>query len=173
MKFIHRYIIHIILTILIVSGLVKIVDYTYDYYQYKYNSMVFNVEEGLINKYISDGYITEKEIVVDKDDNFSIDNNQVYKTLVMESTAYWVMDPVDASGTGLAADGNPAIPYKTLAVDPDIIPLGTKVYVEGIGEMIAHDTGSAINGYIVDIAMESREAAFNWGRRMIEVTILE
>ena len=36
--------------------------------------------------------------------------------LMVESTAYWYLDPIDASGTGLAFDGRPAIPYKTLAL---------------------------------------------------------
>ena len=44
-----------------------------------------------------------------------------YYVLDVVATAYWTMDPVDASGTGLAADGKPAIPYKTIAVDPNVI----------------------------------------------------
>lgn len=91
--------------------------------------------------------------------------------LTVESTAYWVHDPVDASGTGLAADGNPAVPYKTVAVDPNIIPFYSEVFVPGIGWCIAHDTGGAIIGNMLDVAMPSREAAFEWGRRIITIIV--
>lgn len=91
--------------------------------------------------------------------------------MTVEATAYWTHDPVDASGTGLAADGNPAIAYRTIAVDPNIIPWHSEVYVPGIGWCLAHDTGSAINQNTIDIAMPSREDAYQWGRRTVEVIV--
>lgn len=95
------------------------------------------------------------------------------KKMTVQATAYWTHDPVDASGTGLAYDGTPAIPYKTIAVDPKVIPLQSQVYIPNIGQVRANDTGSAIKGKIIDIAMDSRKAAWNWGRRNIEIYILE
>ena len=95
------------------------------------------------------------------------------KKLTVQATAYWTHDPVDASGTGIAYDGTPAVPYKTIAVDPRVIPLQSQVYIPGIGQVRANDTGSAIKGKIIDIAMDSRKAAWNWGRRTIEVYILD
>ena len=95
------------------------------------------------------------------------------KKMTVQATAYWTHDPVDASGTGLAYDGTPAVPYKTIAVDPKVIPLQSQVYIPGIGQVRANDTGSAIKGKIIDIAMDSRKAAWNWGRRNIEIYILE
>ncbi len=95
------------------------------------------------------------------------------KKLTVQATAYWTHDPVDASGTGIAYDGTPAVPYKTIAVDPKVIPLQSQVYIPGIGQVRANDTGSAIKGKIIDIAMDSRKAAWNWGRRTIEVYILD
>lgn len=91
--------------------------------------------------------------------------------LMVESTAYWYLDPIDASGTGLAYDGRPAIPYKTVAVDPSVIPIGSNVYVPDIGWCYAHDTGSAIKGARLDVAMDSRDAAYKWGRRNILVKV--
>ena len=95
------------------------------------------------------------------------------KKMTVQATAYWTHDPVDASGTGLAYDGTPAVPYKTIAVDPKVIPLQSQVYIPGIGQVRANDTGSAIKGKIIDIAMDSRKAAWNWGRRNIEIYILD
>ncbi len=98
---------------------------------------------------------------------------RVKKKMTVQATAYWTHDPVDASGTGIAYDGTPAVPYKTIAVDPRVIPLQSQVYIPGIGKVRANDTGSAIKGKIIDIAMDSRKAAWNWGRRTIEVYILD
>jgi 3D (Asp-Asp-Asp) domain-containing protein len=98
---------------------------------------------------------------------------RVKKKLTVQATAYWTHDPVDASGTGIAYDGTPAVPYKTIAVDPRVIPLQSQVYIPGIGQVRANDTGSAIKGKIIDIAMDSRNAAWDWGRRNIEIYILD
>lgn len=92
-------------------------------------------------------------------------------TILVEATAYWVMDPEEASGDGIAFDGTPAIPYRTIAVDPKVIPLQSEVYVPTIGWCRANDTGNAIKGNIIDISMESRRAAWNWGRRLVEVRV--
>ena len=89
----------------------------------------------------------------------------------VEATAYWTHDPVDASGHGIAYDGTPAVAYQTIAVDPKVIPLQSQVFVPGIGWCRANDTGNAIKGKIIDIAMPSREAAWKWGRRKIWVTV--
>lgn len=102
------------------------------------------------------------------------DGYKRFKTkMTVQATAYWTHDPVDASGTGIAYDGTPAVPYKTIAVDPKVIPLQSQVYIPGIGQVRANDTGSAIKGKIIDIAMDSRKAAWNWGRRNIEIYILD
>ena len=89
----------------------------------------------------------------------------------VEATAYWTHDPVDASGHGIAYDGTPAVAYQTIAVDPKVIPLQSQVFVPGIGWCRANDTGNAIKGKIIDIAMPSREAAWKWGRRKIWITV--
>ena len=96
---------------------------------------------------------------------------RVKKKMTVQATAYWTHDPVDASGTGIAYDGTPAVPYKTIAVDPRVIPLQSQVYIPGIGQVRANDTGNAIKGNIIDIAMPNREAAFKWGRRKVLVKV--
>ncbi|WP_215115388.1 3D domain-containing protein [Exiguobacterium sp. s80] len=62
---------------------------------------------------------------------------------------------------------------RIVAVDPNVIPLGTKVHVEGFGDAIALDTGGVIHGKIMDLMMETEQEAINWGRRSVQVTIYE
>ena len=59
----------------------------------------------------------------------------------------------------------------TIAVDPTIIPLGTRLFVEGYGEGIAEDTGGAIQGHIIDLYMESEDECWAWGRRQVKVQV--
>ena len=87
----------------------------------------------------------------------------------MEATAYL---PTDGSAEGLTAMGIPAT-YGIVAVDPDVIPLGTKVYVPGYGVALAADTGGAIYGYKIDLCMESYDEAMDFGRRNVTVFVLE
>lgn len=89
--------------------------------------------------------------------------------LYMEASAYL---PYDGGGAGYTALGIPAR-YGVVAVDPDIIPLGTRVYIPGYGEAIAADTGGAINGYMIDLCMEDYTQAIAFGRRGVEVYILD
>lgn len=58
------------------------------------------------------------------------------------------------------------------AVDPDVIPLGTRLYVPGYGEALADDIGGAIIGNHIDLAMDTRAEAFDWGRRHVTVYVL-
>ena len=95
------------------------------------------------------------------------------KTLTMTATAYTAScegcSGVTANGTDLRANPN----AKVIAVDPSIIPLGTKVWVEGYGEAIAADTGGAIKGNKIDLFMASQSDAVNWGRKTVQVKILD
>ena len=93
--------------------------------------------------------------------------------MVARISAYLPMDPGQTSMTGLAADGKPAIPFRTLAVDPKVIPFYSWVHVPGVGWFIAHDTGNLINGNVIDICVEDKTWALNWGVRTLEVTIIE
>jgi Uncharacterized protein conserved in bacteria len=60
----------------------------------------------------------------------------------------------------------------TIAVDPDVIPLGTKVYIPGYGYAICADTGGAIKGNKIDIYLNSEKDCYNWGRRSVTVHII-
>ena len=93
------------------------------------------------------------------------------KELYVSATAY----SHESSITGLTATGynikaNPNM--KLIAVDPSVIPLGTKVWVEGYGEAIAGDTGGAIKGHKIDVLMPSSAQAISWGRKTVKIVIL-
>lgn len=96
----------------------------------------------------------------------------VARTLTMEATAYTAYctgcSGTTANGTDLRS--NPGA--KVIAVDPNVIPLGTKVWVEGYGEAIAADTGGAIKGNRIDVFIPSQDSAMDWGRRTVTVKIL-
>ncbi|HWJ77638.1 MAG TPA: 3D domain-containing protein [Niallia sp.] len=61
---------------------------------------------------------------------------------------------------------------KLIAVDPSVIPLGSKVWVEGYGEAIAGDTGGAIKGHKIDVLKPSSKSAKAWGRKTVKVKVL-
>lgn len=71
--------------------------------------------------------------------------------------------------------GRTALGIKTrkgvVAVDPKVIPLGTKLHVPGYGHGIAADVGTAIKGRIIDLWMPSHAAARAWGRRTVTITV--
>ena len=89
-------------------------------------------------------------------------------TLTMSSTAY--------TGGTLTATGTKPVynpgGISTIAVDPNVIPLGSKVYVSGYGTAIAADTGGAIKGNIVDVYFNTEADCIAWGRRTVTVEIL-
>jgi len=60
----------------------------------------------------------------------------------------------------------------TIAVDPTVIPIGTKVYIEGYGYAVAADTGSGIKGNIVDVYFNSEKETSNWGLKQVQVSII-
>jgi 3D (Asp-Asp-Asp) domain-containing protein len=63
--------------------------------------------------------------------------------------------------------------YGTVAVDPRVIPYGTKLYIEGYGYGTALDRGSAINGNKIDVFLESEKDARRWGVRRVNVYLLD
>lgn len=94
------------------------------------------------------------------------------KEMIMEATAY---GPDCAGCSGITATGMniKSGTQKVIAVDPRVIPLGSRVWVEGYGEAIAADTGGAIKGNIIDVLYPSEaSAASDWGRRTVKVKIL-
>lgn len=97
------------------------------------------------------------------------------RKLRVKATAYSFNDGSSYGGrtaSGTRARRNPN-GYSSIAVDPRIIPLGTKVYVEGYGYAIAEDTGSAIVGNTIDLFFTSNSEVYRWGVRYVDIYILK
>ncbi|MEH6890971.1 3D domain-containing protein [Bacillus sp. JJ864] len=91
----------------------------------------------------------------------------------VQATAY---SPYCGGCQGVSAGGynykaNPNM--KLIAVDPRIIPLGTKVWVEGYGYAVAGDTGGAIKGNRIDVLMPTESQAEAWGRKQVKIKVLQ
>ncbi len=74
------------------------------------------------------------------------------------------------TATGINLKENPNL--KVIAVDPSVIPLGSKVWVEGYGYAVAGDTGGAIKGSKIDLFMPSKSQAYDFGRKKVLVKVL-
>lgn len=89
--------------------------------------------------------------------------------MLVEATAY---SHGDGSGHGVTSIG--LAPRRgIIAVDPDIIPYWTKVYIPGYGFAVAGDTGGAMVGKRIDLFMDTYNEAISFGRRNVELYILE
>jgi 3D (Asp-Asp-Asp) domain-containing protein/peptidoglycan hydrolase-like protein with peptidoglycan-binding domain len=99
--------------------------------------------------------------------------HQSVKTFYVKSTAYTANCPgcSGITATGINLNENPGA--KVIAVDPSVIPLGSKVWVEGYGSAIAADTGGAINGRRIDVFVPSRSKALSWGTKTVKVQVFE
>ncbi len=90
------------------------------------------------------------------------------KVLTMSATAYSSEDP----GNGKYTAGGHILKKGYVSVDPDVIPLGTELYIEGYGYAIADDTGGAIQGNRIDLGMNSHSEAIEFGSQTVRVYIL-
>ena len=84
------------------------------------------------------------------------------RTLTVSSTGY--------SLPGRTATGLP-VGWGVVAVDPSVIPLGTRITIPGYGEGVAADTGSAVRGADIDLWFPSLGQARDWGRRTVTITL--
>jgi 3D (Asp-Asp-Asp) domain-containing protein len=92
------------------------------------------------------------------------------RTMILTATAY---SPIGNGKWGMqTATPGVRCRYGIVAVDPRVIPLGTRLYVEGYGECVALDTGGAIKGRRIDLFYPTERQASNYGRRKVRVTIL-
>lgn len=91
------------------------------------------------------------------------------RILTMRATGY---GPGENGRWGNRTALGKRVGYGIVAVDPRIIPLGSRLYIEGYGHAIAGDTGSAIRGRRIDLGFDSDREAHRIGRREVRVMIL-
>ena len=89
----------------------------------------------------------------------------------MVATAY-TAGSAQGVPTGITASGLPAH-YGVVAVDPRVIRLGSRLFIEGYGAAVAADTGGAIHGNRIDLCMDSLRSAINFGRQPVKVYVLQ
>jgi 3D (Asp-Asp-Asp) domain-containing protein len=93
------------------------------------------------------------------------------ETPVASTTAGTVT--VTATGYSLPGHTSTGLPvgFGVVAVDPSVIPLGTRLTIPGYGEGVAADTGSAVTGYTIDLWFPTLADALAWGRRTVTITL--
>ena len=96
------------------------------------------------------------------------------KVFTARATAYWAVRGVGKTYTasGRLAVRNPE-GYSTIAVDPKLIPYGTKLFIEGYGFAIAADTGTGIKGEKIDVYFNTLAEAKRWAVKHVKVYILK
>ena len=153
------------------------------------------VADDLVNPEIV--YESEPELIINNtpsatiaiasNDNSSTKPEEFKSVLSMNATAYCLCKKCCGKAEthpqyGVTASGyriTPGTNEKVIAVDTSVIPLGTKVYVEGLngansyGYAIAADTGSAIKNMKIDLYMDSHAEALRWGFKKVNVYLLE
>lgn len=130
-------------------------------------------KNSVLQKKVND--LSSKQTVSRGSNTSSRSSNPTGKKITMEATAYHEGEPGNAGGR--TATGIKAQTFKTIAVDPRVIPLHTKVYVEfprqphRNGYYYAHDTGGAIKGNIIDVFVGGHNEMYNFGRQTVNVYI--
>jgi 3D (Asp-Asp-Asp) domain-containing protein len=92
--------------------------------------------------------------------------------MTVTATAYTAYCAGCSGTTKIGIDLRSNPDQKVIAVDPDVIPLGSRVWVEGYGEAIAGDTGGAIKGNKIDVFIPSHEDAIQWGVKKVKIKVL-
>ena len=154
--------------------------------------------DGLVNRvyreYYENGELVNRELVEENVKVAAVDSVVEYgtkprqtisysRTNVSRGGDYRYSKCIEMTATAYCLNGTTATGMKTrygvVAVDPRVIPLGSRLYIEGengtwiYGTAVAADTGGAIKGNIIDLYVESYSEAINFGRRKAKVYILE
>ncbi|MEL7566953.1 MAG: 3D domain-containing protein [Dehalobacterium sp.] len=104
---------------------------------------------------------------------FTLAGFQISQPITVTATAYDACVHCCKKTDGITKSGTKATPRQTIAVDPNIIPLGTRVFIEGMGIYTAEDIGSTIKGNRIDIFMESHQQAINFGSQTLKIYVIE
>ena len=159
---------------------------------YDFNNHIYAVNINNIDNYININFKSKSETIINdlnihnknieekkvddalsttNSDNIKIESNPTnnYKEVyTMMSTAY-AGDTITYMGTTPVRDPDG---ISTIAVDPSIIPLGSKVYIPGYGLAIASDTGGLIKGNRIDLFLNSEDECINWGVQTVSLYLI-
>lgn len=159
---------------------------------YDFNNHIYAVNINNIDKSINIDFKSKSETIINdlnihnknieekkvddalsttNSDNIKIESNPTnnYKEVyTMMSTAY-AGDTITYMGTTPVRDPDG---ISTIAVDPSIIPLGSKVYIPGYGLAIASDTGGLIKGNRIDLFLNSEDECINWGVQTVSLYLI-
>ena len=91
------------------------------------------------------------------------------RAIYVSASGYSAYDPGNSKHTSSGT----LVRHGVIAVDPDVIPLGTRVFIPGYGEAVAEDIGSSIRGHRIDVAFDTHEEALAFGRQDLEIIIIE
>jgi 3D (Asp-Asp-Asp) domain-containing protein len=143
------------------------------------NTLVTIAVFGVLLYIINFGYSVKPELIKMVRENFTkvvIQTNQSTKFLI---TGYSNGAPYSTA----TASGNPVVNKGfinignvnifTVATDPDIIPLGSIIWIEGLGLGMVSDTGPKVIGMHIDVVFTSIKEAMEWGKQERMVTVLE
>ena len=127
-----------------------------------------------IDKVIKKGTKVEVQVALSRGEN-TRNTTTVNKTQSTSSSSRKHMSVVATAYTGDGITSTGTKPkWGTIAVDPSVIPYGTKVYIPQFGKtFIAEDCGGAIKGNKIDIYMNDEATVKNWGRKTIDIYILK
>ncbi len=78
----------------------------------------------------------------------------------------------DTRPGALTKSGRPPVVGVTVAADPSVVPLGSVVHIDGLGERVVHDIGAAVRGQRLDVFMASCGEAVQFGRQQREVRVV-
>ena len=137
---------------------------------FKYKSETIFNDLNIHNKNIEEKKVDDV-LSTTNSDNIKIESNPTnnYKEVyTMMSTAY-AGDTITYMGTTPVRDPDG---ISTIAVDPSIIPLGSKVYIPGYGLAIASDTGGLIKGNRIDLFLNSEDECINWGVQTVSLYLI-
>lgn len=138
-----------------------------------------NAAEALRNEYINDAELanklSQKWLEIDETEKKLAEetNNMTEKLEKLQGKYLGTFELTAYCYGNVTATGTTPTANRTIAVDPKVIPYGSRVRVEGYGTYIAEDCGGAVKGNIIDIYIPGYENCINFGRRKAKVYILE
>lgn len=108
---------------------------------------------------------------VSKDNSLTGAPENYSRVIDMTATAY-APGPLDNGKWNNLTYVGSTVKKGVVAVDPRVIPMGTKLWIEGYGHAIAEDQGSAIKGNRIDLAFNDRQEALDYGIQKVKVYVL-